>query len=51
MHLDRILMPTDFSDCANAALTHAVFLARRFEAEDGPVSMGLNLERKGSDLG
>jgi nucleotide-binding universal stress UspA family protein len=33
MQLDRILMPTDFSDCANAALTHAVALARQFNAE------------------
>ena len=33
MQLDKILMPTDFSDCANAALTHAVALARQFEAE------------------
>jgi nucleotide-binding universal stress UspA family protein len=33
MQLDRILMPTDFSDCANAALTHAVALARQFGAE------------------
>ncbi len=33
MRFERILMPTDFSDCANAALTHAVALARQFEAE------------------
>ncbi len=33
MKVERILMPTDFSDCANAALTHAVVLARQFEAE------------------
>jgi nucleotide-binding universal stress UspA family protein len=33
MRLDKILMPTDFSDCANAALTHAVALAQQFGAE------------------
>ena len=33
MRIERILMPTDFSDCANAALTHAVALAHQFGAE------------------
>lgn len=32
MDLRRILVPTDFSDCANAALDHALFIARRFGA-------------------
>jgi nucleotide-binding universal stress UspA family protein len=31
--LDRILVPTDFSDCAQQALTYATELAKRFEAE------------------
>lgn len=33
MDVQRILMPTDFSTCANHALTHAITLARRFGAE------------------
>ncbi len=33
MDIQRILMPTDFSTCANHALTHAITLARRFGAE------------------
>lgn len=33
MQLDRILMPTDFSDCAEATLDRAVELARTFGAE------------------
>ncbi|MEM1201605.1 MAG: universal stress protein [Acidobacteriota bacterium] len=33
MKIRRVLMPTDFSECANAALGHALFLADRFGAE------------------
>jgi len=33
MRLQKILMPTDFSDCANSALTHALFLAQHLGAE------------------
>ena len=33
MELDKILFPTDFSDCANAALKDAVAFARRVGAE------------------
>ncbi len=33
MQLKKILMPTDFSACANAALAHAVDLAEQFDAE------------------
>lgn len=33
MKLERILMPTDFSSCADAALGHAIFLAKQFQAE------------------
>lgn len=33
MNVDKILMPTDFSDCANAALGHAIFLAQQLDAE------------------
>ncbi len=32
MKVHNILMPTDFSPCAEAALGHAIFLARRFRA-------------------
>lgn len=31
--IQKILFPTDFSRCAEQALSHAVFLARRFDAE------------------
>ncbi len=31
--IKKILFPTDFSDCANQALPHAVFLAEQFGAE------------------
>jgi nucleotide-binding universal stress UspA family protein len=31
--LKRILVPTDFSECAQQALTYATELAKRFEAE------------------
>ncbi|NJL29299.1 MAG: universal stress protein, partial [Thermoanaerobaculia bacterium] len=33
MNVKKILMPTDFSDCAQAALGHALFLAEQLEAE------------------
>ena len=33
MRIDRILYPTDFSDCAAHALDHALFLGREFDAE------------------
>ena len=33
MKIDKILMPTDFSKCSNAALSYAIFLARRYQAE------------------
>lgn len=33
MKLDRILMPTDFSNCADSALSHAIFLAQQYGAE------------------
>lgn len=33
MRVRSILMPTDFSACAQAALSHALFLARVFDAE------------------
>ena len=33
MRIRRILYPTDFSDTAKQALTHALFLAEQFEAE------------------
>ncbi len=33
MNVKRILMPTDFSKCADAALDHALFLARKYGAE------------------
>lgn len=33
MKVEKILMPTDFSDCAQAALAHALFLAEQLEAE------------------
>lgn len=33
MRIRKILMPTDFSDCADTALTHAIFLAEQFGAE------------------
>lgn len=33
MKLERILMPTDFSACADLALGHAIFLAKQFQAE------------------
>ena len=31
--IERILMPTDFSECADRALTHAIYLAKQFQAE------------------
>lgn len=31
--VQKILLPTDFSDCARAALTQAIFLANQFDAE------------------
>ncbi len=31
--IDRILFPTDFSDCAQQALDHALFWARRYDAD------------------
>lgn len=33
MNIQTILMPTDFSDCSNAALDYALFLAQRHSAE------------------
>lgn len=33
MQIRRILYPTDFSSCAEQALDHALFLARRYDAE------------------
>ena len=33
MKLNKILMPTDFSECANQALVYAAFLARQFSSE------------------
>jgi universal stress protein A len=30
--IERILVPSDFSPCANAALEYAIFLAERFDA-------------------
>jgi nucleotide-binding universal stress UspA family protein len=33
IQLRRILFPTDFSPCAEQALTHAVYLAKRYQAE------------------
>lgn len=33
MKVEKILMPTDFSPCAEAALDHAIYLAEQFEAE------------------
>ena len=33
MQPKRILLPTDFSECANAALDHALILAQRFDAD------------------
>lgn len=33
MKVSKILMPTDFSACANSALSHALFLAELFDAE------------------
>ena len=32
MKLKRILFPTDFSRCADQALTHAVYLAEKYQA-------------------
>lgn len=32
MQIQTILLPTDFSDCGNYALTYAAFLARKFAA-------------------
>lgn len=32
MDIKRILLPTDFSECSNAALDHALFLAEHFKA-------------------
>lgn len=33
MKLNRLLLPTDFSRCADQALTHAIHLARQYDAE------------------
>jgi len=33
LHIRRILFPTDFSACAEAAFTHAAYLAQRTDAE------------------
>ncbi len=33
MNVKRILMPTDFSECSDAALDHALFLAGHFDAD------------------
>lgn len=33
IHFDRIVFPTDFSECSNHALGYAVLLADRFESE------------------
>lgn len=33
IQIRRILLPTDFFNCANQALEHAVYLAKRFKAE------------------
>ena len=33
MHIQRLLYPTDFSACSEQALSHALFLARAFDAE------------------
>lgn len=33
MILDRLLLPTDFSACADQALSHAIAVAERFDAE------------------
>lgn len=33
MKIEKILLPTDFSDCAHAALDHALFLARQHGAQ------------------
>ena len=33
MQINKVLMPTDFSECANAALAYAIFLARESRAE------------------
>jgi nucleotide-binding universal stress UspA family protein len=33
IRFDRIVFPTDFSDCSDHALSYAVFLANRFEGE------------------
>lgn len=33
MKIERILMPTDFSGCAQAAFDHALVLARQYDAE------------------
>lgn len=33
MHIERLLYPTDFSECSEQALSHALFLARAFNAE------------------
>ncbi len=33
LQFKKILYPTDFSQCANKAFTHAVYLARKFQAE------------------
>ncbi|RKY91486.1 MAG: universal stress protein, partial [Ignavibacteriae bacterium] len=32
MKLKNILFPTDFSRCADQALTHAVYLAEKYQA-------------------
>ena len=33
MEIRKILMPTDFSECSNAALNHALFLAEHQNAD------------------
>ena len=33
MDVKKILMPTDFSECSNAALDHALFFAEHFDAD------------------
>ncbi|RLC55307.1 MAG: universal stress protein [Chloroflexi bacterium] len=33
LNIDKILFPTDFSDCAESAFSHAAYLADRYDAE------------------
>jgi len=33
LKIDKILFPTDFSECANQALPHALYLAEKYNAE------------------